>query len=758
MSTTPPTIDQRERIRKRRAFRARIVIAYALSYALDGVLLALFAGAHTIPAWVAIAYCTAGFTVSGAFFFVLITGYSERFKDSHLTLWQTFASGAIMLVFMALAPQLELLFLIQLFIVLGFGSLRMSWREALASWTIVVLATGAALYHHSDISWLPQATGTERILVWTYFVLTLARMIGLGLFGSALRVRLAAGNRQLRESEARLKLVSSVATSIASGEPALDVAKRVLEEISRLIPGTRVTCWLKSRKGNFAAVHSVGGASLPGLTGRKVELDLSSALWHPGTLIVEDCATDPRTQTMAEHFSHLGTRGFVQAPMFKADKTFGSLTLGSPLPRKWTEFECSLVQQVADTIAIGLLKERAEKQRVEAEQARSKSEARFRDLTHLSSDWYWEQDRDLRFTLISEGLRRNTGHEPDHYLGRPRWELTSAPADDPDWSRHKAMLGEHRPFRDLVVEVRHSDGSTRVISSSGAPRFDEQGELAGYRGVARDITDKVRDEQELRRHRDHLQELVEERTAEMLEAKEAAEVAGRAKSRFLANMSQELLTPMNGILGMTELLLETRLDAQQRLFAATAHSSAEAFLKVITDILEFSKIEAGKLRLETIDFNLREVLENMTTLLTEQARAKELLLTSRVGESVPAIVHGDPLRIRQILINLLGNAVKFTERGEVSLEVTQEASEVPSACALQFSVHDTGIGIAPEAQARIFAAFEQADGSNNRAHKGTGLGLAVAKQLAEMMGGGISVASTPGSGSTFTLSLPLRSA
>jgi signal transduction histidine kinase len=146
----------------------------------------------------------------------------------------------------------------------------------------------------------------------------------------------------------------------------------------------------------------------------------------------------------------------------------------------------------------------------------------------------------------------------------------------------------------------------------------------------------------------------------------------------------------------------------------------------------------------------------LTALLAVQARAKQLSLTCRVGENVPAMVHGDATRIRQILLNLVGNAVKFTERGEVSLEVTREASGKPSSCMVRFAVRDTGIGIAPDAQFRIFNAFEQADGSNTRRHDGTGLGLAISRQLAEMMGGGISVVSSPGSGSTFTLLLPLR--
>ena len=452
MHRSPTLVDSQAGHHERRAFRARFVIGYALSYALDTALLALFALADTIPKWIAISYGAAGVALCSVFYCLLITGFSERFRDHQLTIYQTFASGTVMLVFLALAPNVGFLFLSIIFIVFGFGSLRMSWREAGISWGVVALASGAILYRTHDISWLPQSSPIEYILVWIWFVLTLARLIALGLFGSSLRIRLRQRNQQLAES-------------------------------------------------------------IRSLEARTVDLDV---------------------------------------------------------------------------------------------------------------------------------------------------------------------------------------------------------------------------------------------------AKEQAEAANRAKSRFLANVSHELRTPMNGVLGMTELLLDTGLSDKQRRFAGMAHSSAQALLCIINDVLDFSRIEAGKLQLEMNNFDLREVMEDLTALLAVQARAKQLSLTCRVGENVPAMVHGDATRIRQILLNLVGNAVKFTERGEVSLDVTREASGKPSSCMVRFAVRDTGIGIAPDAQFRIFNAFEQADGSNTRRHDGTGLGLAISRQLAEMMGGSISVVSSPGSGSTFTLLLPLR--
>ena len=236
-------------------------------------------------------------------------------------------------------------------------------------------------------------------------------------------------------------------------------------------------------------------------------------------------------------------------------------------------------------------------------------------------------------------------------------------------------------------------------------------------------------------------------------ARDSAHAASRAKSEFLANMSHEIRTPMNGMLGMTELLLDTPLSETQRRYTHNVRSSCEALLTIINDILDFSKIEAGKLAIDAIDFPVREITEEVSELLAARAHSKDLDVLLRIDDDVPEVVHGDPGRLRQVLINLIGNAVKFTERGVVEVRV-RRASETThpapeGSCALEFSVRDTGIGMSEEAKGRLFSAFSQADGSTTRRFGGTGLGLVISQQLVRLMGGQIDVESAPGAGSTF---------
>lgn len=379
-------------------------------------------------------------------------------------------------------------------------------------------------------------------------------------------------------------------------------------------------------------------------------------------------------------------------------------------------------------------------------------------------------DADGYLIWVNPGFTEMTGYEPDEVIGRKPGHFLRAPESDPSTAaKINRGLRELTGFDAETLNMR-KDGTRFWTRIEVRPAFDDNGDLKHFIGVERDITEKKRTHAALEANRKELQqrivdlqtakaELEEERSklasfaSELSMAKDAAENANRAKSEFLATISHELRTPMNGVLGMADLLINSPLNSEQQDHARAIRESGKSLLVLLNDILDLSRLEESGLELEYVEVRLSDVVTTVLDVMGANAREKNLEIVTEIDPATPEIVMGDPTRMRQILFNLTSNAIKFTDTGRITVRVAPDTAGGPDF--ISCSVTDTGIGIAEDAQKRLFERFSQADSSISRTHGGTGLGLAICRELAELMGGAIEVESELGKGSTFKVSLPL---
>ena len=364
-------------------------------------------------------------------------------------------------------------------------------------------------------------------------------------------------------------------------------------------------------------------------------------------------------------------------------------------------------------------------------------------------------DAEGRITEVNEALCRVSGYSSEELLGQDHRVFNSGYHPKTYWAQMWQTLSSGNAWRGEVCN-KAKDGSQFWVDTIVAPFLGADGKIEKYVSLRSDITTRKRAEEELYQSQDELEIRVSERTAELVEATMAAESASRAKSEFLAHMSHEIRTPLNGVIGMTDLLLDSGLTESQRRFAQLAKSSGELLTGIINDILDFSKMEAGKLEIVANDFDLHDTAEEVMAVLARAASAKNLELACYIDPAVPVKVRGDGDRLRQVLINLINNGIKFTERGSVVLRLAAQPQD-DGHTTVRFTITDTGVGIPRDRIGRLFQAFSQADASTTRVYGGTGLGLVISKQLAELMGGEIGVDSEAGVGSTFWFTIVLES-
>jgi len=469
----------------------------------------------------------------------------------------------------------------------------------------------------------------------------------------------------------------------------------------------------------------------------------SYAILENKQLVVPDARNDERFSDNPSVTGKPNIRFYVGSPIAASDGSLvGTLCVIDRQARFPSDEDLSVLRDLAQIAQNELnLAEMstASKIQQQTEEKLRQSEARFREVVDIPGKFVWETTLEGKTVYISDRVEEVLGYSTGEMTKRGFFECIHPEDSVIATAKFYYAAQKGQRFSDLEFRSQAKDGNIIWLTARGAPMHDPQGKLIGYRGMCEDITERKQIQQEV------------------ISAKEAAESANRAKSEFLANMSHEIRTPMNAMVGMTGLLLGTNLNSEQRDYAQTIRQSADTLLTIISEILDFSKIESGKLELESHPFDLPILVEEAIDYVALQASEKGIDLHWQIAPDLPPGFNGDTTRLRQILVNLLANAVRFTAKGDVSVNVTRAENEGGEHFVL-FSVWDSGIGIPADKVDRLFQSFSQVDTSTTRKYGGTGLGLAISRKLAEMMGGNIWVESEEGKGSGFHVAVPLEEA
>ena len=508
------------------------------------------------------------------------------------------------------------------------------------------------------------------------------------------------------------------------------VCARVTESCLVGLEAQRVGIWMLGDDGHSLVCQNIfsmeSGLHDSGhcLTGKAIEFCINT-LRSERIILIEDVSSEPRVRTLVDsYFRPHGTSAVLAVAIWVNSKMVGVLCVEfQDGIRQWDTEEVSFAQSVASHVSLS----------IEASE-RKQAQERFQAIALCSGDFVWESNVLGEYTYASGATEQILGYSPKDIVGKTPLDLVPEEEYERVKADFRALALQKAPIVDFYSWVVAPDGRRAYLVTNGVPIIGDEGQLLGYRGVAKDVTESFNYQQELQR------------------SKEVAESANVAKSEFLAMMSHEIRTPMNAIMGMTNLALQGKPAGRLGYYLTRIDSASNNLLHIINDILDFSKLEAKKMTVENVSFQLGTMMSNVSNVVDMKATEKGLKYILDLDPDIPEGLIGDPLRLSQVIINLVNNAVKFTDKGAVRVIARLQSNNHQQAT-VEFRVEDDGIGIEPDVQAQLFQPFIQADGSTTRCYGGTGLGLAICKRLIDLMGGNIRLDSTPGQGSVFHFSL-----